>query len=209
MDQGFHYIPYKSRRNSYIKDEETLSLLNEYSCDIQLLQQTTKAINLEIGFGAGEFILSKAIENPNNIYLGCEVYNPGIIKLIKNLKRNNIQNVLIYRDDIRELLINTVNLFFNDIYILFPDPWPKKRHHKRRLINASFLQFIRKKFRSDLHIATDHERYAENILYDIIQSNDYKIKTLKIKKEKSLCTKFEDGAISKSSCVFYFVLNHR
>ena len=70
-------------------------------------------------------------------------------------------------------------------------------------------KFIRKKFRSDLHIATNHEGYAESILHDITQSDDYKIKTLKIKKEKSFCTKFEDRAISKSSCVFYFVLNHR
>ena len=211
MDRGFYYIPYKSRRNSYIKHKEALNLLNEYSYNnaMQFLEQTTKKVNLEIGFGSGEFILTKAIENPNDIYLGCEVYNPGIVNLVKNLKKNNINNVFIYKGDARELLINTVDLSFSNLYILFPDPWPKNKHHKRRLINQSFLSFIRKKFHSSLCIATDHSEYAQSILHDALQCGDYIVEMSKIKKEKCFYTKFEDKAISKSSCIFHFILSHK
>ena len=212
MVNDFHYIPYKSRRNRHIQDEEMLNLLNKYSYNSHIkefLEQINKKVNLEIGFGSGEFIFQKALQNPNEIYLGCEVYNPGIIKLLKNLKKNDVNNVIIYNGDARELLINTMDLFFNDIYILFPDPWSKNKHHKRRLINQTFLHFIKRRFYADLHIMTDHQEYARSILYDILQCNDYIIKVLEVKKEGCYGTKFETKAISKSHYIFNFVLNHK
>ena len=211
MNREFYYIPYKSRRNCHIKDKTMLSLLSKYSHSnmVQSSKQINKKVNLEIGFGSGEFILEKAQQNLNDIYLGCEVYNPGIVKLLKYLKQNDINNVYIYRGDARELLINTADLFFNDIYILFPDPWSKTKHHKRRLINQKFLHFIKRKFCADLHIMTDHQEYAHSILHDILQCNDYIIKVLEVKKERYYGTKFETKAILKSRYIFNFVLNHK
>ena len=211
MNEEFYYIPYKSRRNCHIKDKTMLALLSKYSYDnmVQSFKQIDRKVNLEIGFGSGEFILEKAQKNLSDIYLGCEVYNPGIIKLLKNLKQNDINNVYVYRGDARELLVSTMDLFFNDIYILFPDPWSKTKHHKRRLINQKFLHFIKRKFYSNLHIMTDHQEYARSILHDILQCNNYIIKVLEVKKEGYYSTKFETKAISKSHYIFNFVLSHK
>lgn len=211
MNKGFSYIPYHSRRNSCIKASEALELLDKYCCNdpVEFLLQDLGKVNLEVGFGSGEFILREAIDNPDKLYLGCEVYNPGIVKLVNNLESKSIKNVLIYKGDARDILVKAPDVFFDNIYILFPDPWPKKKHHKRRLINPQFFEFIAKKFRSNLCIATDHEGYAESILYDIFQSGDYAIEKLEMTKGKCFSTKFETKAISSSSNVFKFILGAR
>jgi tRNA (guanine-N7-)-methyltransferase len=210
MAESFRYIPYRSRRNISVKNKENINLLAKYchSNPIEYLKQTKKNINLEIGFGSGDFILKEALQNTNDIYLGCEVYNPGIMSLTRKLEKYNVKNVCICNRDAREFLIATQDMLFKNIYILFPDPWPKKKHHKRRLINKDFLQFIKTKFKFNIYIATDHEKYAESILYDSLKNHDYRIKRLEVKKDKYFNTKFENKAISKSSDIFSIVLEH-
>ena len=211
MGEIFSYTPYHSRRNTFTKNEETLDLLSKYCCDnpIEYLHQHLGKVNLEIGFGSGEFIFQEAVKNPDVLYLGCEVYNPGIVKLARNLKKNDVKNVIIYKGDARDVLTQTPHFFFKNIYILFPDPWPKKKHHKRRLINPQFLNFIAEKFCCNLNVATDHDGYAESILHDVLQNSHYEIQNLEITKEKFFSTKFESKAISMSGKVFNLIASHK
>jgi|AACY02.17.fsa_nt_gi tRNA (guanine-N7-)-methyltransferase len=211
MNKELKYLPYRSRRNKIIKNDISLNLIDYYSYDRQkeFILNTNKKINLEIGFGSGEFIFYRAKRDKENIYVGSEVYNPGIVKLINNINRNNIDNVFIYQGDVRDLLNHIPNQFFYNIYILFPDPWPKKKHHKRRLINKSFLQYLFDKFSSNLFIVTDHANYAENILHDILKNDEIKLDKMKISNKVFFKTNFEAKALQKSNNIFNFALSHK
>ena len=120
---------------------------------------------LEIGFGSGENILFNSQLNPNIGYVGCEVFTAGVVDLIEGLEDKKISNVRIWHDDALDLItrlpLNSLNL----VYILHPDPWPKRRHNKRRLINAEFLSFLHTKIapKGELLIITDHQDYSAHI----------------------------------------------
>ena len=211
MNKALEYLPYKSRRNKIIKNNDCLKLIDYYSYERkkEFILNTNKKINLEIGFGSGEFIFYRATRDKENIYIGSEVYTPGIVKLINNINRHNMNNILIYQGDARDLLNQIPNQFFYNIYILFPDPWPKKKHHKRRLINKNFLEYLLSKFSSNLFIVTDHLNYAENILYDILKTNKFKLDKMKISNKVFFKTNFEAKALQKSNNIFNFALSHK
>jgi tRNA (guanine-N7-)-methyltransferase len=123
--------------------------------------------HLEIGCGNGETLMSLAAQHPENDYLGIEVYRPGLGSLLQGLARERLENVWIITND----AVVTIECLIDDealdlIYIFFPDPWPKKRHHKRRLIQPEFASLLRKRLKPHgrLFIATDWEDYAQHIL---------------------------------------------
>ncbi len=121
---------------------------------------------LEIGFGSGETLVHEAGENPDVDYLGVEVHAPGIGRCLADACEAGLTNLRIIRHDAIEVLQQQIDDGALDrINLLFPDPWPKKRHHKRRIVQASFLQLAASKLASGgaLHIATDWENYAEHI----------------------------------------------
>ena len=120
---------------------------------------------LEIGFGAGENIVFNALNNPNKAFIGCEVFDGGVVSLIKELSVNNIENVRIWHNDALELITRLPENSLSLVYILHPDPWPKTRHHKRRLINEQFLKLLAAKIMQNgkLLIITDHADYAKAI----------------------------------------------
>lgn len=120
---------------------------------------------LEIGFGSGENIIFNAVNNPNNAFIGCEVFAGGVLSLIKDLDSKNIENVKIWYDDALELINKLPNNSLNLVYILHPDPWPKTRHHKRRLINKDLLMLLANKIVKNgiILIITDHADYAQAI----------------------------------------------
>ena len=97
---------------------------------------------LEIGFGNAENLISQALKNPDYLYVGSEVYMSGIGTLISNLKEQKIANVRIFPNDIRLLLYQESRAVFDYIFIICPDPWPKEKHHKRRLIDSNFLKML-------------------------------------------------------------------
>ena len=210
MNSNFQYISYKSRRNRMIKNDKYLELLYKFSFkkNLDVLLNTKKKINLEIGFGSGELIYYRAIRDMQNYYIGSEVYNPGIVKLLNKIHIFNINNIFIFQNDVRDLLYQIPYNLFCNIYILFPDPWPKKKHHKRRLINNQFLEFIKNKFTGKLFILTDDESYAESILYDILNCSTFRIDRVKISKTSPFYTKFAFKAIEKSNNIFTFILSH-
>lgn len=210
MTDEFEYISYRSRRNKIINDNQFHQSLCKFSFQphIKYILDTKKLLNLEIGFGSGEFIFYRAKRDKDSVYIGSEVYNPGIAQLLNKIEKNCIDNIYIFNDDVRDLLNNIPNKLFNNIYILFPDPWPKKKHFKRRLINTNFLKFITTKFSSNLFITTDHLNYAESILYDVLQTNCLTIKKMQISNKNFFRTKYESKALKNLNTIFSFALTN-
>ena len=128
-------------------------------------QSSDKRI-LEIGFGDGENLISSAQNNLNFFFFGVEVYEMGVANILKSMETNGISNLKIILGDVKEVLEkNSVEDYFDEILIFFPDPWPKRKHNKRRLVSKDFLFEIKKILKKDgvLIIKTDWKEYAEEI----------------------------------------------
>lgn len=124
-------------------------------------------VEMEIGFGDGEVLCDLAQRNADTNYLGIDVYRPGIGSLLLKLKREQITNIRVICADAALVVAQRIPVCsLNAVYLLFPDPWPKKRHHKRRLLQQTFLDQLRERLRPGgrLRIATDWQAYAEHIL---------------------------------------------
>lgn len=122
---------------------------------------------LEIGFGMGETTADIAARHPGNDYLGIEVHTPGVGSLLKRVGEAGTANVRVIRHDAVEVLrVMIPPASLDGVHIFFPDPWQKKRHHKRRLIQPPFVALLcsRMKPGAYLHAATDWEDYAQQIL---------------------------------------------
>lgn len=122
---------------------------------------------LEIGFGMGETTAGIAAAHRENDYLGIEVHTPGVGSLLKQIHERGLTNVRIVQHDAVEVLTHMIApRTFDGAHIFFPDPWPKKRHHKRRLIQPAFVALLveRMKPGAYLHVATDWQEYAEQAL---------------------------------------------
>jgi tRNA (guanine-N7-)-methyltransferase len=121
---------------------------------------------IEIGFGNGANLLENAAQNPRRNFLGIEVHEPGIGQLMNRLANREIGNVRIFRGDAIEILRDVIeDESAERINLFFPDPWPKKRHHKRRLVSADFAELATRKLQPGgcFHAATDWEEYALDI----------------------------------------------
>lgn len=121
---------------------------------------------LEIGFGNGETLVQQARENPDLDFIGIEVHEPGVGHCLLKARDAGMNNLRLIKHDAIEVLERQIPpLSLQRINIYFPDPWPKKRHHKRRLLQPSFLVLLHDRLRSGgaLHIATDWANYAEHI----------------------------------------------
>ncbi len=127
---------------------------------------------LEIGFGMGDSLLACASTHPEIDYLGIEVHRPGIGGVLRKLDALNLGNVRVIDGDALEVLRHHIDAAsFDAIYVFFPDPWPKKRHHKRRLIQPEFMTLAYAKLKPGglLHFATDWEHYAQHML-DVVSA---------------------------------------
>ena len=135
--------------------------------DLNTLFGRTAPRVLEIGFGNGESLAATAAAYPETDYLGIEVHRPGVGHLLKLLGEQELTNVRIICADACAVLASRLpDASLDRIQIFFPDPWPKKRHHKRRLIQPPFVALLADKLKPGgiLHLATDWENYAEHML---------------------------------------------
>ncbi|MEW6352743.1 MAG: tRNA (guanosine(46)-N7)-methyltransferase TrmB [Pseudomonadota bacterium] len=122
---------------------------------------------LEIGFGMGDALAELAAAHPENDYLGIEVHRPGVGKLLNLLDARQINNVRILCADAVEVLARHIpDAGLDAIYLFFPDPWPKRRHAKRRLVQPPFVALVARKLQpgGHFHLATDWEDYARHML---------------------------------------------
>lgn len=122
---------------------------------------------LEIGFGMGDALLEMAERHPENDYLGIEVHRPGVGRLFARLEEKGLRNVRVICADAVEVLRKAIpDASLDVVYLFFPDPWPKKRHHKRRIVQPPFVALLGQKLIHGgvLHMATDWEGYAQHML---------------------------------------------
>lgn len=127
---------------------------------------------LEIGFGMGETTAKIAQTLPDCDFLAVEVHTPGVGSLLKQIEEQSISNIRIIQHDVVEVLANMIaDASLDGVHIFFPDPWHKKRHHKRRLIQAGFIEKLCAKLKvgAYLHVATDWQEYAEWVL-DVLKA---------------------------------------
>lgn len=122
---------------------------------------------VEIGFGNGDSLAQMAAADPHINYIGIEVHRPGVGQLMMKLADQNLSNVRIYCYDAIEILEQRfIDNSLVGIHLFFPDPWPKKKHHKRRIVRPDFVELVTKKLKKNgyFHAATDWRHYAESML---------------------------------------------
>lgn len=120
----------------------------------------------EVGFGSGENIAHQAKKYPHALCIGCEPFINGVVSLLGKINEASLSNINIFNDDAILLLRELPNHCISKAFILFPDPWPKKRHHKRRVVSVENLLLIHQKMQKNgiLTVATDHPSYLEWIV---------------------------------------------
>jgi tRNA (guanine-N7-)-methyltransferase len=126
---------------------------------------------LEIGFGMGETTAAIAEARPHDDFLGIEVHSPGVGSLLQRVVERNLANVRVIQHDAVDVVAHMIPpATLAGIHVFFPDPWPKKRHHKRRMLKPGFVRELALRLAPDgyLHIATDWEEYADEILATLI-----------------------------------------
>jgi tRNA (guanine-N7-)-methyltransferase len=124
-------------------------------------------LTLEIGFGNGDALAQMASKNPDTDFIGIEVHRPGIGRLLIQLEEKGLNNVRIYNHDAIEVLQTVIpERSLAAVHLFFPDPWPKLKHHKRRIVQPEFLNLLADKLISGgyFHAATDWQNYADNML---------------------------------------------
>jgi len=160
---------------------------------------TSEKIIMEIGFGMGEATAIIAKNHPNNAYIAVDVHPPGIGKLLGRIVESGLTNLRVIEDDVHIILPH----MFEDesldaIHLYFPDPWPKKKHNKRRIVNKGFLALIHPKLKKGgyIHIATDWVPYAISIEEVFAASALFTGGVIK-KPESRPVTRFEGQGIDK------------
>lgn len=128
-----------------------------------LFDAPVRAVWLEIGFGAGEHLAAQAVANPDVGLIGAEVYVNGVAKLLRHIERGGIGNIRVYHGDVRLLLPALPDASLERVFLLFPDPWPKKRHAERRFVNPGNLAELARLLADggELRIASDDPTYQE------------------------------------------------
>jgi tRNA (guanine-N7-)-methyltransferase len=137
------------------------------SLDFRAVFGRSAPVVLEVGSGMGETTARIARENPGTDYLAVEVHAPGVGSLLKRLADEGIGNVRVVRHDAVEVLSDMVPpASLAGIHVFFPDPWPKKRHHKRRLVQPEFARLAAERLAPGgyIHVATDWQEYAQHVL---------------------------------------------
>ena len=152
-------------------------LPNGIALDLNEIFPTYKTRILEIGFGMGEATAILAKEFPETAFLAVEVHRPGVGKLCARLEENGSKNVRILQSDVFDVInVQLADSSLDGVHIFFPDPWPKKRHVKRRLITPEFLNLIYPKIKPGgfMHVATDWVPYAEFVMKSFAQVPSFK-----------------------------------
>ena len=171
--------------------------------DLQQIFPTSQSIIMEIGFGMGEATAIIAKNHPNNGYIAVDVHPPGIGKLLARIVENNLTNLKVIEDDVHVVLQHMIpDESLDGIHLYFPDPWPKKKHNKRRIVNEGFLSLIHPKIKRGgfIHIATDWVPYAESI-QEVFAASTLFTGGVIDKPEWRPVTRFEGQGIDKDHAV--------
>lgn len=135
--------------------------------DLKSVFGRTAPVTLEIGFGNGDSLIAQAIKNPQQNYLGIEVHRPGVGHCINRAHLESLKNLRVMCHDAIEILSHQIAANSLDcVQLFFPDPWHKKRHHKRRILQPAFIECVQQRLKKGgrFHMATDWEEYAQHML---------------------------------------------
>ena len=187
----------KNKFEEYSIDNEVIRLLNKKNYKLNLsINNDFKKIIIEVGFGNGDYLINNAKENPNYLYIGSEVYINGIARVLKYISKYNINNIKLCGINFLYLLKSLKPKTIDEIYVINPDPWPKKRHNKRRLLNCNNLLSMNKLLKKEgkIFISTDSKDYYDEIKLAINKENQF---------DKVIC-----GCMS-SSDIMYGISNYQ
>lgn len=132
---------------------------------------------IEIGFGMGTSLIEMAETHPDRDYLGIEVHRPGVGSLLAKVQEKELSNLRVINDDAVTVLTKLIPADSVDgVMLFFPDPWPKKKHHKRRILQSGFIDSVRRclKIGGVFHLATDWEDYAEQMLESLNATDGFR-----------------------------------
>ena len=131
----------------------------------------SKPLWLEIGFGSGEHLINQAQLNPSIVFFGCEPYINGVASLLAKIKEKRINNIFIYPGDVRNLFDVLPSNSIDRVFLLYPDPWPKKRHNRRRFVNPEYLIPLCRvmKVAAQFRIATDVKEYRNHAVQEVLK----------------------------------------
>ena len=163
----------------------------------------SEKVIMEIGFGMGEATAIIAKNHPNNGYIAVDVHPPGIGKLLARIVENDLTNLKVIEEDVHVVLQHMIaDESLDGIHLFFPDPWPKKKHNKRRIVNEGFLALIHPKIKKGgfIHVATDWVPYAESIQQVFAASSLFTGGVIE-KPEWRPVTRFEGQGIDKDHAV--------
>lgn len=151
----------------------------EQYIELEKIFNRQSEVILEIGFGMGQSLAVQAEQNPDKDYLGIEVHKPGIGALLSAIEKKQLVNIRLFCADAVDVLNRCIeDASLTKVQIFFPDPWPKKRHHKRRLIQSGLVKLLHAKLQlgGELHLATDWQNYAEHMLTVLENATGWKNK---------------------------------
>ena len=184
--------------------------------DVAALFPKARAFALEVGFGGGEHLAAQAQMHPDTGFIGCEPFLNGVAKLLTQLEAQRLSNVRVHMDDARLLIPRLPDRSLSAIYVLFPDPWPKLRHHKRRFIQTQTLDQLARVLKTGgvLRIATDHPDYAVWALQHLMADSRFRWTAERapdwsVRGADWPATRYEQKAVAAGRACIYlrFVLN--
>ena len=206
----------KARSRSSLKNKKILSKANEIFFitedsfeDFKLLNKDPFKLNLEIGFGDGKYLFEQALNNPKQSFIGIEVFESGLANTYKKIEKFNITNLKLIQGDVAQIFSkNKSKNLFDLITIFFPDPWPKSKHKKRRLLKKNFfliLQSLLKK-QGKIIIKTDWQDYAKEIV-ETLKDLKFNFDQESVNVDsKELITKYEEIALKEKRTVMTFLI---
>ena len=180
--------------------------------DLTNLFGNLKDFELEIGFGMGDYLFQKALVKRTTGFLGCEVFENGVASLLTRIRDVNLKNIFIHPGNCIDLLDNLRGANLSAIHLLFPDPWPKNKHHKRRFFTTENIDKMGHALKKggSIFVATDILEYAVQIISSMEKRTDFKVENYLIKEFKSplgtkFQTKFERKAYASNRVPRYMV----
>ena len=206
----------KARSRSSLKNKRLLSIADktiiwseENFKDFNFLFNDPAKLNLEIGFGDGIFLFDQALNNLDEAFIGIEVFESGLTNTYKKIKKSNLKNLKLINGDVIEILsTNKSKNLFDLIIILFPDPWPKSKHKKRRLLKSDFFIVLQSLLKKDgkIIIKTDWQDYAEEIRETLNKLDYQHTHIYETSNLKELKTKYEKIALKENRSINKFLI---
>ena len=206
----------KARSRSSIKNKRLLSIADktiiwseENFKDFNFLFNDPAKLNLEIGFGDGIFLFDQALNNLEEAFIGIEVFESGLTNTYKKIKKSNLKNLKLINGDVIQILsTNKSKNLFELIIILFPDPWPKSKHKKRRLLKSDFFIVLQSLLKKDgkIIIKTDWQDYAEEIRETLNKLDYQHTHIYETSNLKELKTKYEKIALKENRSINKFLI---